>query len=246
MQARVLSVYDEGALEDTPYVGAKGISMLVEVDGERTLFDTGMRGRYLLRNMDNLDIDVNSIDRVVISHNHKSNMGGLGKLLLERKEPLDVYVNKDFAELSKMFGRPLFMEEQAQKLNLHVMEGNTTFSKHLMAIGPFGRDSEFSLVMTTVKGPAVMTSCYHSGTKCVFDAVKEATGKNPYCMIGGLHAPKAKQETIDPTAEIMRDYGVSRVYMCHCAARAITYLRVRFGLKGISDFYVGTEAKFEV
>ena len=66
-KAKVLSVYDEGALEDTPFIGATGFSVLVEVDGQRTLFDTGMRGRYLIHNLDYLDVKPDMIDRVVIS-----------------------------------------------------------------------------------------------------------------------------------------------------------------------------------
>lgn len=246
MHARVLSVYDEGALEDTPLIGAKGISILIEVDGQRTLFDVGMRGRYLLRNMENLQIEPDSIDRVVISHNHRSNTGGLGKLLLERTKPLDVYVNKDFTSLTKSFGRPMFSEEQQQNLILHEMDGTTEFSSHLLAVGPFGRMNEYSLVMKTENGPVVITSCYHNGTRCVFESVKGVTGRNPYCLIGGLHTPKAKQKTIDPTAEIIKEYGSPRMYMCHCIGPGITFLRVHFKLNGVKDFYVGTEVKFEV
>ena len=80
-KAKVLSVYDEGALEDTPFIGATGFSVLVEVDGQRTLFDTGMRGRYLIHNLDYLDVKPDMIDRVVISHNHKGNMGGFSSIV---------------------------------------------------------------------------------------------------------------------------------------------------------------------
>lgn len=247
MEAKVLSVYDEGALEDTPYIGARGISILVDVDGQRTLFDTGMRGRYLIHNLDYLGIRLDTIDRVVISHNHRGNMGGLGKLLDERKEPLDIYVNKQFIHQKKMFNRPLFTEEQASKANFHYMEGDTKFSDHLTAIGPFGKCEEFSLVLSSSKGPVVMTSCYHSGTACVMKRVKEVFGKNPCHLIGGIHIIKANQKVVDPTAEILMEYGSPHLTLGHCASgAAITHLRVRFNLKGVDNFYVGTTLNFEV
>ena len=248
MKAKVLSVYDEGALEDTPFIGAKGFSVLVEADGQRTLFDTGMRGRYLVHNLDYLDVKPDMIDRVVISHNHRGNMGGLGKLLDERKEPLDIYVNGQFSSLKRLFGRSLFTAEQASKAVIHVMDGDTKFSDHVTAIGPFGDLEEYSLVLSSSKGPVVITSCYHSGTDCVLSKVKKEFGKDPYNLIGGLHMHRANQTVVNPTADILESYGSPHMYMCHCAKEsgAVTYLRVRFNLKGVDDFYAGSKVEYEV
>ena len=247
-KAKVLSVYDEGALEDTPFIGATGFSVLVEVDGQRTLFDTGMRGRYLIHNLDYLDVKPDMIDRVVISHNHKGNMGGLGKLLDERTEPVDIYVNGQFSSLTRLFGRPLFSEEQSSKARIHVMEGDTEFSEHLAAMGPFGDLEEYSLVLSSSKGPVVITSCYHSGTDRVLSKVKKDFGRDPCHLIGGLHMHKANQTVVNPTADILESYGSPHLSMCHCAKEsgAVTYLRVRFNLKGVDDFYVGSVIELEV
>ena len=54
MGAVITCIYDEGSLEDTPLIGAKGFSVMVERDGRRVLFDTGLRDRYLKHNMENL------------------------------------------------------------------------------------------------------------------------------------------------------------------------------------------------
>ena len=99
MKAKVTCVYDEGAVVGTPLIGARGISVLVDVDGERTLFDTGMRGRYLMHNLDNLEIDVNTIDRVVISHAHTAHVGGLETFLEGRERSVDVIVTQDLKDM---------------------------------------------------------------------------------------------------------------------------------------------------
>lgn len=247
MKAKVLSIYDEGALENTPYIGAEGFSVLVEVDGQRTLFDTGMRGRYLVHNLEFMDIKPDTIDRVVISHNHKSNFGGIWKLIDSRTKPLDVYVNSSFTSMKKIFNRPMFDEEQSKKINIHVMEEDTKFSDHLMAVGPFGDLQEFSLVMSYGKGPVVMSSCYHCGVRPVLERVKSIFRKDPHYLIGGLHMKKANQRSIDPIADVIEEYGSPHMSVCHCAeGSAITYLRVRFNLKGVDNFYVGTSLEFEV
>lgn len=247
MDAKVLSVYDEGALENTPYIGAKGFSVLVEVDGQRTLFDAGMRGSYLMHNLDHLGIKADSIDRLVISHNHRPNMGGIGKLLDNRTEPLDVYVNGSFQSLRRMFGRPLFNDERMAKLNLNVMDGDMRFSDNLTAIGPFGDAEEYCLVLSTIKGPVIISSCYHCGVGPVLSKVREDCGKDPFNLIGGLHIRKAKQRDVDPIADVIREFGSPHMYLNHCAGDgAITYMRVRFNLKGVDDFYVGTSVDYKV
>ena len=87
-KARILNVYDEGALEHTPLIGGHGQGFIIDVDGKRILFDTGLRGRYLLHNMKVLGIEPDSIDMVVLSHGHRDHTGGLVSLLEERSETL--------------------------------------------------------------------------------------------------------------------------------------------------------------
>jgi len=247
MNAKVLCVYDEGAIENTSYIGAEGFSILVEVDGERTLFDVGKRGSYLIHNLEHLEIKPDSIKRVVISHNHRANMGSLGKLLNNRTEPLDIYVNASFGQLKKMFNRPLLNEDQMSKANFHIMEGNTDLSEHLRAIGPFGGLEEFSLVLSSIEGPVVISACYHSGVGPVLTEVRSVYGKDPCHLIGGLHVKKANQKIIDPVADVIKDFGSPHMHLCHCAENgAMTYMRVRFNLKGVDDFHVGTSVDFKV
>lgn len=246
MDGKVRCVYDEGAVENTPLIGAKGIGLLVEADGQKTLFDTGMRGRYLLHNLMNMGVKANDIDRVVISHNHKSNIGGISKLLEYRKEPLDIYVNESYGSVKGMFGKPLVGPELSKKANYHIMSGNTEISKNLTMIGPFGPEEEFFLLINTIKGPVVLSSCYHCGTKAVLGSVKSITKKDPICLIGGIHVPKANQKAMDPTAEIFRSFGTPDLYLNHCAdPKGKLYLRTHFGLDFVHDFYVGSEYEFK-
>ena len=58
-------------------IGEWGFAALVEVDGARVLFDTGFRPQTVLRNADTLDIDLSTVDHVVLSHHHDDHVGGL-------------------------------------------------------------------------------------------------------------------------------------------------------------------------
>lgn len=57
-----------------------GLSVLIEADGYRILFDTG-QGRVLLRNAEALGIRLSDIDAIVLSHGHYDHTGGLDVLL---------------------------------------------------------------------------------------------------------------------------------------------------------------------
>ena len=66
-------------LSDT-HIGEWGFSAMIEVDNQRILFDTGSREKTVLQNAEELNISLNNIDNVFLSHNHKDHTGGLIKL----------------------------------------------------------------------------------------------------------------------------------------------------------------------
>jgi 7,8-dihydropterin-6-yl-methyl-4-(beta-D-ribofuranosyl)aminobenzene 5'-phosphate synthase len=63
-------------------LGEHGLSMLIEADNRRILFDTG-QGRVLLDNAEALGVNLAELDAVVLSHGHYDHTGGLAALLQE-------------------------------------------------------------------------------------------------------------------------------------------------------------------
>jgi 7,8-dihydropterin-6-yl-methyl-4-(beta-D-ribofuranosyl)aminobenzene 5'-phosphate synthase len=76
-------------LTDLKGIGEWGYSALVEADGETFLFDTGARPETVLRNAEELGIDLSRVTDVVFSHNHTDHTGGLLHLreVLAKKNP---------------------------------------------------------------------------------------------------------------------------------------------------------------
>ncbi|REJ73723.1 MAG: MBL fold metallo-hydrolase [Acidobacteria bacterium] len=64
-------------------VGEWGFAALVEADGHRILFDTGMRPDTVTTNAKTLGVDLASVKEVVLSHHHGDHTGGLISLRRE-------------------------------------------------------------------------------------------------------------------------------------------------------------------
>ncbi len=75
-------------LTDSRGLGEWGFAAMVEADGYRVLYDTGYRPETVLRNAEELGVDLATAQDVVLSHNHGDHTGGLLTLrrtLVERQ-----------------------------------------------------------------------------------------------------------------------------------------------------------------
>jgi len=64
-------------------IGEWGFSALVEADGHRILFDTGLRPDTVLLNSKSMRVNLSNVEEVVLSHNHGDHTGGLVRLRQE-------------------------------------------------------------------------------------------------------------------------------------------------------------------
>jgi 7,8-dihydropterin-6-yl-methyl-4-(beta-D-ribofuranosyl)aminobenzene 5'-phosphate synthase len=76
-------------LADVAGIGEWGFAALVEVDGYKVLYDTGARPETVLKNAEELKIDLSQVRDVILSHNHDDHTGGLMVLrhALQQKNP---------------------------------------------------------------------------------------------------------------------------------------------------------------
>ncbi|MBM7622847.1 MBL fold metallo-hydrolase [Sporohalobacter salinus] len=80
-------------VEDTVYksgfLAEHGLALWIKYNKEKFLFDTG-QGNIILHNADKLNVDLNSITKIFLSHGHYDHTGGLDKVLSVNAEA-DVY-----------------------------------------------------------------------------------------------------------------------------------------------------------
>ncbi len=71
-----------------------GLSMFIEADGVKVLFDTGM-GMAAVHNAQFFDIDLAKVDKIVLSHGHHDHTGGLREVLMVMNKPIEVIAHPD-------------------------------------------------------------------------------------------------------------------------------------------------------
>lgn len=245
MKATILCLYDEGAVEGTSLIGARGFSLLIDADGELTMFDAGLRGRYLANNMKVLRVDPDAIGRVVLSHGHADHIGGLRKLDELRTEGLEVFSDKKtFEARSGIRKTPVFggLDRMIRKN----VDGWVQLSEHLHIAPALSEEhGECSAVLLTREGPVLICGCCHDGVGQRMDQVRDRFGRHPVAIVGGLHFLDPDRRRAEGTMDDLESRGSPHIHTGHCTdLDGMTRLRTRFGLSAVEDLYAGTEIVF--
>ncbi len=247
MDAVITCVYDEGALEDTALIGAKGFSLLIERDGKRVLMDTGLRDRYLKHNLENLEIDPQSIDAVVISQSHPDNSRALDGFLDMRESPVDVYAPDGLYAGSKgMFSHSVGVsDENRAKANFRNDNGWVEVFPGI-TLTPFHRSESGAERFLIVEGRRlnVLSGRGIDGPAPALELVYQRYNRYPDAFVGSVLLEKKKKPVAETYAEDFSSRSVGILRLNHSVGRdGIMNLRTKLGLHGVDEFYVGTVYK---
>lgn len=244
MNAKITCVYDEGSLPRTDLIGAKGFSMMVESEGKRMLFDTGLRGRYLKHNMETLGIEPDSIDVVAISQNHPDNRNGLDDLLCARTKPVDVYIPPGMysGEGGFLSKKPKLSENAMANAVLHDITDWVELipGVHLSPMIDYVDGYREAFLAVEGKKLTVVSGRGHGGPGIPVSEVSAHFNKGVATFIGSVHLEKKKKIVAEAYAKTFVDSGITDIHLNHATGiDGMTNLRVHLGLHGVKDFYVG-------
>jgi 7,8-dihydropterin-6-yl-methyl-4-(beta-D-ribofuranosyl)aminobenzene 5'-phosphate synthase len=204
-------VFDNTNLNER-FIPGWGFSCLVD---KTVLFDTGEKWEYTFKNMENLDIDISKIDKVVISHDHWDHTGGLWGLL-KKKECIDVY------------GCPNFSENFKEKVislggNLILTGEFTEIKDDIFATGEIAGKykslfiAEQALLIKREKGITIITGCSHPGIVTIIKKTKENFPDEPINLVfGGFHLMNKDEREIELIVDNFKELGVKKVGPTHC------------------------------
>jgi len=206
---RIKIIFDKEKLEDRYFCGW-GLSYII---GDKTLFDTGEKAEYTLKNLKALGVNIEAIERVVVSHNHWDHVGGLWDLLT---------INKDI----EIFACPDFAREFKEKLvsyNFKVVDAFRQICENIYTTGPLKgcyKDEEIeeqALLVKTDKGVSIVCGCSHPGVVKFIDKAKvEFPQDKIYVALGGFHLIDEDNRVIKYLTEELKNLGVENVGPSHC------------------------------
>lgn len=129
-----------------------GLSMWIEADGKRILFDTG-QGGALEKNAAVLGVDLAGADMLVLSHGHYDHTGAIPYVLREA-QGLDIHCHPDILQTRyairdgkpKSIGIPdaarkAFLDQPPERV--HAVQGTTMLTQNIGLAAPIPRETSY-------------------------------------------------------------------------------------------------------
>lgn len=111
------------------YSGSSGNSSFVQSEKTKLLIDCGESAKKIINSLTDIDIDINDIDAILVTHEHIDHVKSLGTL--SRKYNIPIYTNIETLNA---------MPDQIQKINsenIHIFDFSKDFYINDLEIHPF-------------------------------------------------------------------------------------------------------------
>ncbi|WAM34226.1 MBL fold metallo-hydrolase [Caldicellulosiruptor morganii] len=228
------------------YLAEHGLSLYIEKDGKKILFDCGQTDA-MLKNLEKAKIDLN-FDAVVLSHSHYDHTGGLKSFIDRLSCPVFVhegffeqkyalrdgkfnFIGHNFEEGALRFKivkdevYELFEDIYLLNVKSHA-EGSEEF--YIGKDGRFEKDlflEEQSLVIKE-KGKLILISgCSHNGIENIIKRAEEIFESSIFATIGGFHSKDFPEEKMDELCKFFEKHRVYKIIPLHCSGiRTLTFM----------------------
>lgn len=197
-----------------------GLSLYIEFNDKKYLLDAGPSDSFF-KNAHALSIDLDCVDKAVLSHGHYDHGDGFMVFLNQYKDKV-VYGAKNIfddyysgsggsvhyiglsSKLKQMKNRFNIISKDTkidEKIYLILDDVSNTkeigvqkklYKKVDDVLQPDNFNHELSLVFDTPKGLVICNSCSHAGLESIVDNIKKRLNKPVYAYVGGLHMKSTK------------------------------------------------------
>ena len=142
MAVKVVCVVNDVAMENRNLRSEHGLSLWIETDQGVVLYDTGKSDEVLLHNAGVLNLNLNKVQALVLSHAHRDHTGGLGAIL-EVNPACEVYAHSSIIQQRyslqdgeyKTIGMSTQLQELLLQANHHFSAESTQVLPNLWTAG---------------------------------------------------------------------------------------------------------------
>ncbi len=222
-------------------VAEHGLSIYIETENRKILFDTGQSSLFL-QNAETLGIDVEDIDSLVLSHGHYDHTGGLYPFL-EKNSKAKIFAKKDIF-IPKYHGNKRFIgtirNDALLKNRLiyvdaptEIADGvfimpdiiihnslDTHFRGLYKKVGsefvPDEFDDELFLVLKQNDQINIVTACSHCGITNICTTATEQFKLPVGLILGGFHTKDCSIEQYVFITHYFRQLRPKNLGVCHC------------------------------
>ena len=243
MKLKVLE--DNNTFIDMYYLGEPAVSYYIEDGEDKILFDVGYSDAYL-KNAKKMNVDIDSINKVVISHGHDDHTRGL-KYLLGTKSNIELISHPESFNYKEddnglYIGSPILKEELSKMCKLNLSKEPVQVSKNIIYLGQIPILNEFesrytigksiingekvddkieedsAIVYKGNEGLFIITGCSHSGICNIIEYAKKVCEDNRILgVIGGFHLFE-NDDRLRNTIKYLKDNNIKYLYPCHCVS----------------------------
>ncbi len=160
-----------------------GLSILIEIENKKILFDTGYSDVFI-KNANKLNISLENLTDVVISHGHNEHTRGLCYLNIKNKNIkftahpsiFDTKIGDDKIH----YGCPITKKELGLKYELNLTKKPYFILPNLLFLGQIENNNsadidDSALVYISQNGLYITTDCSHSGILEIINYAKKMT-----------------------------------------------------------------------
>ncbi len=225
---KIKVIVDNNSAIDQYYLAEPAFCLWIENQQDTLLFDTGYSDIFL-KNIKNMSLSLNHVNKIVLSHGHNDHTGGLRYLdiCVDLFAHPNVFEEKIFQNIS--VGSFLTEEKLSEQITFHPLKEVTEISPSLYFLGEIPRTYDFeegrlenddlwddtALVYKTENGLILLSGCAHSGICNITRYAKEVFRQEVLSVIGGFHLLNNKKKA-KQTAMELKNLNVQKVYPAHC------------------------------
>lgn len=217
-----------------------GLSLYIHIDNKAFLLDVGQTDIFM-KNALKLNIDLNQIDAIVLSHGHYDHARGLKHYHHYTK--LITHPACTIKRISKRTGHDdsidMSYQELNQSFNLILTKQPYKIAKNIFFLGEIPRVLDYEahdfptmnidgtddqalddsgVVIKTSKGIIVISGCAHSGICNTIKYAKKVTDdKRVLAVMGGFHLKQVDVNAYK-TIQHMKDQDIENIYLGHCTS----------------------------